>query len=77
MTDIHWDAIALLDGGWKPEDRDEIKAEFELDDDEADDLCAEMENILNGRNSRYDWAEDDEADLKYHEARDAGELNWK
>ena len=71
LNTIHMDAVALLDGGWKPEDRDEIKEEFNLTDDEADDICAEMENILN------EWTEDDEADLRYHEARDNGELNWK
>lgn len=71
LNTIHTDAVALLDGGWKPEDRDEIKREYDLTDDEADDICAEMENILNV------WTEDDEADLRYHEARDSGELNWK
>ena len=71
LNTIYMDAVVLLDGGWKPEDRDEIKEEFGLTDDEANDICAEMENVL----SR--WTEDDEADLRYHEARDNGELNWK
>lgn len=70
-TTAYDDAVALLDGGWRPEDRDELKEYFELTDDEADDICAEMENILNG------WTEDDENDLRYREARDNGELNWK
>ena len=32
-------ASALYDGGWRAEDRDDIKSEYELTDDEADKIC--------------------------------------
>ena len=62
------DAQALLDGGWKPEDYEEIREEYGLTEDEACEICQEMERILNVED------EGDEADRKYHEAMDAGEL---
>ena len=62
------DAQALLDGGWKPNDYEEIREEYGLTEDEACEICQEMERILNVED------EGDEADRKYHEAMDAGEL---
>ena len=68
LNTVHTDALALIDGGWKPEDYDEIREEYDLTEDEACEICAEMERILNIGD------EGDEADRRYHEAMDAGEL---
>ena len=32
-------AAALYDGGWRAEDRDDLKAEYDLTDEEADKIC--------------------------------------
>lgn len=60
FTDVNSSAAALLDGGWTPEDKDELIQEYELTQDEADDLCSEMERIIeiNRRESAEDEASD-------------------
>ena len=68
MNTVHMDAMNLLAGGWKPDDYEGIKEEYGLTEDEAYEICQEMERILNVED------EGDEADRKYHEAMDAGEL---
>ena len=68
LNTVHMDAMNLLAGGWKPDDYEEIKAVFELTEDEACEICQEMERILNVSD------DGDVADLRYHEAMDAGEL---
>ena len=65
LNTVHMDAQALLDGGWKPDDYEEIKEEYGLTQGEACEICQEMERILN-----VDDPEGDEADRRYHEARD-------
>jgi hypothetical protein len=69
LNTVHMDAQALLDGGWKPDDYEEIKEEYELTEDEACEICQEMERILCEPDP-----EGDDADRRYHEAMDAGEL---
>ena len=71
LNTVHTDAQALIDGGWKPEDYEEIKAEYELTEDEAIEICQEMERIMTD-----DDSEGDEADRRYREAREAGELDY-
>lgn len=39
MTDLTSSAAALYDGGWRSDDRDELIAEYQLTDEEADELC--------------------------------------
>ena len=68
LDTVHMDAQALLDGGWKPDDYEEIREGYGLTEDEACEICQEMERILNVED------EGDEADRRYHEAMDAGEL---
>ena len=68
MSTVHMDAQSLIDGGWRPEDYEEIRKEYELTEDEACEICQEMERILNVGD------DGDEADRRYHEAMDAGEL---
>lgn len=46
MTDIYNSAIALLDGGWRPEDREQMKAEYELTDSEVDAIIAAMVDFM-------------------------------
>lgn len=38
-------AWALHDGGWNSDDREELSEEFALEKDEADMLCAYLEQI--------------------------------
>ena len=40
-------AAALYDGGWRAEDRDGIKAMYELTDDEVDRICDILESFEN------------------------------
>ena len=40
-----YSAAALYDGGWRKEDRDELKATYELTDDEAEAICDELEKF--------------------------------
>lgn len=68
LNTVHMDAQSLLDGGWKPDDYEEIRENYGLTEDEACEICQEMERILNVED------EGDEADRRYHEAMDAGEL---
>ena len=68
LNTVHMDAQSLIDGGWKPDDYEEIREEYRLTEDEACEICQEMERILNVED------EGDEADRRYHEAMDAGEL---
>ena len=68
LNTVHMDAMNLLAGGWKPDDYEEIKEEYELTEYETCEICQEMERILNVED------EGDEADRKYHEAMEAGEL---
>ena len=68
LNTVHMDAMNLLAGGWKPDDYEKIKEEYKLTEEEACEICQEMERILNVED------EGDEADRKYHEAMDAGEL---
>ena len=68
LNTVHMDAMNLLAGGWKPDDYEEIKEEYELTEEEACEICQEMERILNVED------EGDEADRRYHEAMDDGEL---
>lgn len=40
-------APSLYDGGWRAEDRDEMKDCYDLSDEELDIICEELENIEN------------------------------
>lgn len=66
LNTVHMDAQALLDGGWKPDDYEEIKEEYGLTEDETCEICQEMERILNVGD------DGDEADRRYHEAMENG-----
>lgn len=46
FTDLNSSAAVLLDGGWSPEEREELIQEYELTAEEAEELCSEMERIL-------------------------------
>ena len=48
VYDIEGSAAALYDGGWRANDRDQIKAEYELDDDDADALAEQLARIKSG-----------------------------
>lgn len=69
LNTVHMDAQSLIDCGWKPEEYEEIKREYELTEEETCEICQEMERIL-----CEDDPEGDDADRRYHEAMDAGEL---
>lgn len=38
-------AASLYDGGWRSEDRDDLIDEYDLTEDEADAICAELSAI--------------------------------
>lgn len=38
-ADVQALAAALYDGGWRANDRDELIAEYDLNEDEADAIC--------------------------------------
>jgi phage/plasmid-associated DNA primase len=39
MKDTQMSAAALYDGGWRASDRDQLQAEYQLTDQETDELC--------------------------------------
>jgi DNA-binding transcriptional regulator YiaG len=45
LKDVTSSAAALYDGGWRAEDKDQLIAEYDLTEDEADILCAELEDM--------------------------------
>lgn len=38
-------ATALYDGGWRAEDRDELVAEYNLSEEEADAICEDLRRM--------------------------------
>ena len=45
MTNTRENALALYDGGWRAEDEAELRAEYNLTDDEAAELARELASI--------------------------------
>jgi len=45
MTNTRESALALYDGGWRAEDEAELRAEYDLTEDEAAELVRELANI--------------------------------
>ena len=45
MTNVRESALALYDGGWRAEDEAELRAEYNLTDDEAAELARELASI--------------------------------
>ena len=39
MTDYRSSAAALYDGGWRAEDKEDLIAEYQFTEEEADELC--------------------------------------
>lgn len=42
---LWWTACSLYDGGWRKEDREEIKEEYSLTDREVDIICERLEEL--------------------------------
>lgn len=42
IKDIESSAAALYDGGWRSNDREELIAEYQLSEDEADAICEKL-----------------------------------
>ena len=42
LNDIDYTAAALYDGGWRSSDRDQLAAEYGLDGDDLDAVCAAL-----------------------------------
>lgn len=55
MTQINdqYTAANLLDGGWRPEDVEEMIEEYGLTRDEANDIALEMEMLMDAQDYRY------------------------
>lgn len=45
LNDVESSAAALYDGGWRAEDKDQLIAEYDLTEDEADVLCEQLEQL--------------------------------
>lgn len=45
MTNVRESALALYDGGWRTEDEAELRAEYDLTEDEAAELARELASI--------------------------------
>lgn len=45
MKDALSAAASLLDGGWRAEDREELISEYELTEEEADEICKLLEDF--------------------------------
>lgn len=45
MKDIKTSAAALFDGGWRAEDIEELKAEYMLTDEEAQELAGALREL--------------------------------
>ena len=46
IRDYYTSASALIDGGWRPEDREQLMVEYDLTEEEAEDLVVTMAKIL-------------------------------
>ena len=46
MKDINTTAASLIDGGWTPEDAEQIQSEYNLTEEETAEIIAEMQRIL-------------------------------
>lgn len=42
---LWWMACSLYDGGWRKEDREEMKGEYNLTDKEVDIVCDRLEEL--------------------------------
>jgi hypothetical protein len=47
-TEIMKSACSLYDGGWRASDRDEMTAEYDLPDVDADAICKVLQGIEDG-----------------------------
>ena len=45
MTNLRESALALYDGGWRAEDEAELRAEYDLTEEEAAELARELASI--------------------------------
>lgn len=45
LTDVEMSAAALYDGGWRAADKEELKAEYNLAEAEADQICNALEDM--------------------------------
>ena len=47
MKDYHSSAASLYDGGWRSTDAEELKAEYDLTDEEVEKICSLLEEMEN------------------------------
>lgn len=47
LNDIESSAAALYDGGWRSDDREELIAEYQLSEEEADEICEKLKEYEN------------------------------
>lgn len=51
MKDARGAAASLFDGGWRAEDREELISEYELTEEEADEICKLLADFSEKRSS--------------------------
>lgn len=39
-------AASLYDGGWRADDREQLKTEYDFTEDELDELCKQLESMI-------------------------------
>ena len=49
MKDNGYGTASLYDGGWRSEDKEELKVQYGLTDEEADEICEELK-LYEGNN---------------------------
>lgn len=45
IKDVENSAAALYDGGWRAEDKDELQKEYDLTNEETEEICRELERM--------------------------------
>lgn len=45
LKDVSSSAAALYDGGWRSADADQLRAEYDLTEDEAQELCSALADL--------------------------------
>lgn len=54
LRDIESSAAALYDGGWRAGDRDQLIFEYDLEDDDADAICARLQEYADREGAAED-----------------------
>lgn len=51
MMDNNYTVASLFDGGWRAEDREELKTEYGFSEDELDSICSDLADMATVHNA--------------------------